>query len=339
MKKTVAIAGNILLDIVKRIDEWPQKGMLVNIIDESRAVGGCVCNTGIDLKVLAPQINVIAYGRVGEDEYGGWVQEYMQEKGVDVEHLVKTSDKPTSYTDVMTVKSTGERTFFHARGANAEFSDEDIDLNNLDCNLFHLGYLLLLDKMDEKDVDYGTRAAKLLHQVQSKGIKTSIDLVSDQSGKFSKVVPPALKYCNYVVINEIEGGMLAGISPREENGALNLKNLELICQEILKMGVQDAIVIHCPELSCSLESNGVFTLVPSLNLPEGYIIGSVGAGDAFCAGMLYSFVMGLEMKKGMQIASCMAACNLSVATSVDGAKTLEETLRMEKFYQRRDIQC
>ena len=34
--------------------------------------------------------------------------------------------------------------------------------------------------------------------------------------------------------------------------------------------------------------------------------------------------------KGM-IASCVAACNLSVATSIDGAKNLEETLRLEKI--------
>ena len=339
MKKTVAVAGNILLDVVKLIDEWPQKGMLVNILDESRAVGGCVCNTAIDLKVLAPQIDVVAYGRVGEDSYGAWVQDYMQEKGVDIGRLVKASSRPTSYTDVMTVKSTGERTFFHARGANAGFSDEDINLDRLDCDLFHLGYLLLLDTMDENDATYGTRAAKLLHQVQSKGIKTSIDLVSDQSGKFSKIVPPALKYCNYVVINEIEGGMLAGISPREENGNVNLRNLELICQEILKMGVQDTVVIHCPELSCSLEANGKFTLVPSLKLPDGYIVGSVGAGDAFCAGMLYSFVFGLGLEEGMRIASCMAACNLSVANSVDGAKNLEETLKMERLFERREIKC
>ena len=339
MEKRVAIAGNILLDIVKRIDVWPEKGMLVNILDESRAVGGCVCNTGIDLKVLAPQIDVVAYGRVGTDEYGKWVLNYMQEKGMNVDHVVKTTAKPTSYTDVMTVKSTGERTFFHARGANVEFSENDIDVESLDCDLFHLGYLLLLDALDGEDAEYGTKAAKLLCAVQKKGIKTSIDLVSDQSGRFEKVVPPALKYCDYVVINEVEGGMLAGIPPRKTDGKLDLHNLEEICKKIMQMGVRDTVVIHCPELSCSLEKNGNFTIVPSLQLPKGYIVGSVGAGDAFCAGMLYAFIAKINMKEGMQLASCVAACNLSVADSVSGARNLEETLQLEKIYQRREIKC
>ena len=335
----VAIAGNILLDIVKMIDVWPEKGMLVNILGEQRAVGGCVCNTAIDLKVLAPEIDVIPYGRVGEDDYGKWILDCMEKKGLDVRNVVKTSTQPTSYTDVMTVQSTGERTFFHTRGANKEFSGADIDIDKLDYDLFHLGYLLLLDSLDEEDAQYGTKAARLLYAVQEKGIKTSIDLVSDPSGRFSKVVPPALKYCNYAVINEVEGGMLAEIPPRKENGEVDIDNLEKICQKLLGMGIKDAVVIHCPEMSCCLERNGNFVVVPSLELPKGYIVGSVGAGDAFCSGMLYAFVSGMEMKAGMELASCVAACNLSVATSIDGARNLEDTLKLEKIYARRSMKC
>ncbi len=42
--KKIAIAGNIILDVVKNIETFPQKGMLVNISETSYAVGGCVCN-------------------------------------------------------------------------------------------------------------------------------------------------------------------------------------------------------------------------------------------------------------------------------------------------------
>lgn len=339
MKKKIAIAGNILLDIVKKIDLWPEKGMLVNITESARAVGGCVCNTGIDLKTLDKELEVNAYGLVGKDEYGEWVTRFMREKGLDVSGVRRTEDLPTAYTDVMTVKDTGERTFFHARGANVRFSEGDIDVETLDCDLFHLGYLLLLDGMDAEDSVYGTKAAKLLHDVQAKGIRTSIDLVSDQSGRFEKVVPPALKYCDYIVINEVEGGMLTGIPPRGEKGEILYGNLEKICEEILRMGVKDTVVIHFPEASCSLQRDKKFTTVPSLQLPKGYIVGSVGAGDAFCAGMLYAFVADMGMSDGMKLASCAAACNLSAADSVSGARSLEETRKLENQYKRRDIKC
>ena len=337
MKKKVAIAGSIILDVVKQIDAWPEEGMLVNIREQKRSVGGCVCNTGIDLKVLAPQIDVMVYGKVGMDENGEWVLGQMQEKGIDVSHVAKSDTCPTSYTDVMTVESTGQRTFFHARGVNAAFSPEDIDLEKLNCDLFHLGYLLLLDGIDALDAIYGTKAAKLLHDVQQKGIKTCIDLVSDQSGKFKSIVPPALKYCNYVVINEVEGGMLTGIDPRGKNGVPDCEHLKEICQKMMQMGVRDAVVIHCPELSCALEENGNFTVVPSLNVPKEDIVGTVGAGDAFCAGMLYAFITDMDMTDGMRLASCVAACNLASPDSVSGAKSLKEALSLEEKYQRRPV--
>ncbi len=337
MKKKVAIAGNILLDVVKRIDAWPEEGMLVNISEEKRSVGGCVCNTGIDLKALSTEVAVTAYGKVGMDEYGEWVLGQMQERGIDVSHVAKSVSCPTSYTDVMTVKSTGQRTFFHARGSNAEFSPRDVDVENLDCDLFHLGYLLLLDEMDAPDPLFGTKAARLLHDVQKKGIKTCIDLVSDQSGKFNTVVPPALRYCNYVVINEVEGEMLTGTKARDFGGVPDCEHFKEICRKIMQMGVKDAVVIHSPELSCSLEANGHFTIIPSLDIPWEDIVGTVGAGDAFCAGMLYAFITDMNMADGMRLASCVAACNLAAADSVSNAKTLEEALCLEKKYQRRPV--
>ena len=45
----IAFCGNLIVDEVKMIPSWPEKGMLVPISSVSRAVGGSVCNSGIDL--------------------------------------------------------------------------------------------------------------------------------------------------------------------------------------------------------------------------------------------------------------------------------------------------
>ena len=67
--KRVAVAGNLILDVMKRIESFPQIGMLANIGETSYAVGGCVCNTAIDLKRLCPDFEVSAFGKVGDDDY------------------------------------------------------------------------------------------------------------------------------------------------------------------------------------------------------------------------------------------------------------------------------
>ena len=335
--KKITLCGSVILDEVKRIDKYPDKGMLVTILSASRAVGGAVCNSGVDLKMLDPSLAVEAIGRVGNDDKGRFVTDYLASRGILTDKITVSDTAPTAFTDVMTVDDTGERTFFTMRGACSELSVKDVDVDALDCDIFHLGYLLLLDGLDRENATFGTEAARLLSLVQARGIKTSIDVVSEQSDRFERIVRPALKYCDYVVINEIEGGRVAGVSPHNENGKLSGARLEEICRRIMAMGVKEAVTVHCPQLSCSLDKEGVFTLLPSVALPRECIVGTVGAGDAFCAGMLYGFVTGKSAAESMRIASCAAVCNLTVSDSVGGARGLAQTMQMEAIYGREAV--
>ena len=67
-RKGIALAGNIIADIIKTIDTYPPIGMLANISQVSMAVGGCVSNTAIDLATLDPSLPLHAMGCVGDDE-------------------------------------------------------------------------------------------------------------------------------------------------------------------------------------------------------------------------------------------------------------------------------
>lgn len=179
-KKGIALAGNILVDIVKSINAYPKMGMLAQISDLSYAVGGCVPNTAINLAKIDRSIPISTFGKIGTDEYGRYILSQLQRNGIDVDGIITSPEFPTSFSDVMSMP-TGERTFFHKKGANAEFSPEDIDIDSLNCDIFHIGYILLLDRFDEDDAQYGTVMARFLCEMQKKGIKTSIDVVSDST--------------------------------------------------------------------------------------------------------------------------------------------------------------
>ena len=71
MKKNIVVAGTILADVVKVVETYPEKGMLAPISSITQAVGGCVPNTGIDLKKIGPQLTVKAAG-------GVWLEQYSQ---------------------------------------------------------------------------------------------------------------------------------------------------------------------------------------------------------------------------------------------------------------------
>ncbi len=325
----IAVAGNLIVDIIKRIERYPEKNMLTTVSEIRRGIGGCVPNVAIDLKKLRPDWSVEAYGRVGDDGEGRFLVEELGRYGVGTEHIAVDPVRSTSFCDVMMEKS-GARTFFHHRGANAAFSEEDVGA--LQADLLHVGYAMLLDALDEADGEYGTRMARLLAHAQQRGILTSLDVVSETSGKFEAVVVPSVKYCDYVILNEAEAGLVAGIEPRRADGSIDMERLEAILKKFISFGVGRKVVVHCPELGASMRKSGEMAVVPSLRLPKGFIKGTVGAGDAFCAGMLYAELCGMGDEEGLLFAACSAAANLSAEDAVSGARSAEETyLFKEKF--------
>ena len=333
-KPRIWLAGNIIVDIVKTVDCYPEKGMLANISSVSQAVGGCVPNTAIDLAKIDPELPLGVIGKVGQDAYGSYVVNKMEQYGIDTHCVTVCQNAPTSFSDVMS-QPNGERTFFHARGANACFSPEDVALETLEGSILHAGYIMLLDRFDEEDAQYGTVMARFLKQAQDRGFKTSVDAVSDSTSNYQKKVLPALKYCHYVIINEIESCGIFGLSPRNEDGSLNEKAVQEAMRRMAEVGVKEKIIVHSKEAGFCLDvATGVFTRVNSLRIPAEQIAGSVGAGDAFCAGCLYGLYHGYTDGDILSFASAAAACNLFAENSVDGMKQKEEIWEMAKNWPR-----
>ena len=334
MREGITIAGNILVDIVKMIERYPEKNMLVHITDTVKAVGGCVPNTIINIAKMDPNVTLKALGKVGSDDNGKFLIDEMAKYGVDVSGVKVAEGKETSFDDVMTEKSTGDRTFFLSCGINHEFGIEDIGIDALDCKIFHAGYILLLGALDAEDEEYGTKMARLLHMVSEKGIKTSVDAVSEDSDRFKEKIIPALKYCDYTVMNEIECCKVTGLSPRTADGRIDVANIKATMEAFMEYGVREKVIVHCVEAGFLLDKSGEFVIVPSLKLPKGFIKGSVGAGDSFAAACLYGIDQGFDNKKLLEFASAAAACNLTASDSISGMKTRAEIEKMCETFDR-----
>jgi len=333
----IAIAGSMLVDIVNIIDRYPKKNMLANVISSDMAVGGCVPNTIIDIARIDPEIFLTAIGKVGNDEYGRYLLSQLKKYGIDVSNVKVDNNMNTASTSVMTEQKTGERTFFYSGGANKYFGVDDVDIESLDCKILHAGYVLLLDALDEEDEEYGTKMARLLHKASEAGIKTSIDVVSEDGERFREKVIPALKQCDYAIMNEIECCSVTGLSPVNEDGSVNIENIRKTMEYFIELGVREKVIVHCAEAGMALDKNGEFVMVPSLVLPEGYIKGSVGAGDAFAAASLYGIYNEWDNKRILEFASAAAACNLSETDSISGMKSAKEIEKIMEKYQRRTI--
>ena len=140
----------------------------------------------MDLAKLQSGLPLYAAGCIGKDAYGDLILKTVMEQRINAKYLCQLSSVPTSYTDVMVAKAGTTRTFFHNRGANAEFGIEYIDQIDVPAKIFHLGYLLLLDKLEEPDKFYQLKAARVFHELQQKGYETSVDVVSEESVRFRR---------------------------------------------------------------------------------------------------------------------------------------------------------
>lgn len=328
MKKGICCAGNMIVDITYPIETWPKQNELTHITDGiQNSTGGAVCNTITDLARLDPNLHLVASGFAGYDAEGAFLLQEMG-KYPNIDLSMVRRDGRTSFTAVMSNNQTKERTFFQYAGANAYYGEEHIDWDKLDVNIFHIGYILLLPALDAPDDKYGTKMARLLHRAQKQGMKTSIDVVSEAGERFVKLVTPALKYADYCVINELEAQQTTGVLLRDEKGTLHEENMYTALVKLKEMGISTWAVIHCPELGCGLDEKGQFYAVPSLQLPHDYIKGTVGAGDAFCAGVLYAAEKGLGIHEALKLATCTAAASLSEINASDGVGTAEEVMKL-----------
>ena len=305
----IAVAGSILVDKINEISAYPSVGELTQIRSVKRAVGGCVPNVAIDLKTLSPETDIYAIGKVGADDEKAFLLQELSARNIDLSGIRVSREERTSFTEVMSIVG-GQRTFFTYPGASADFGLSDINFENFGADMLHLGYFLLLDKVDNGDGE------KILEKAKSLGIKTSIDLVSENSERY-KLVIPCLKYTDNVIINESEAGKIAGIEPTKEN-------LKAIAEKIMSYGIGERVIIHMPAFAVCLSKNGDYTVIPSYALPEGFIKGTTGAGDAFCAGALLAIYLGKSDKEILEIASKAAVGALSEADAVSGMKSLSE---------------
>ena len=332
MRKGFYTSGIMVVDKIKFIGSYPDEGMLT-MIDSMQFSGGGIFNATVDFKVMAPQLPVYTMGLVGDDSDGEYVISALIEKGIDASAIRKISGEKTSFTDVMTDRNNGRRTFFHYQGANSLLDIEDVLSAENDAKIFHCSYLLALNKLDSEDSEYGVVAARMLKRLKEKGYKCSADVVSEKGDRYKKVIIPCLKYLDYFIINEIEAGKITDLEIRRKDNSIDNEALKKAAAKLLELGVTDCVIIHLPEAAYGINSKGETQYIKSVKINEKEIAGTVGAGDAFCAGALYGLHEDLPLKNVIQIANVSAWYNLFSPTATGGAVSYEViSKKLNEYY-------
>lgn len=108
----ILCTGNLTLDVINTVEHYPAEDEELRAIAHDQRCGGNAANTAQVLSQLGQ--GVYLAGVIAEDSNGQWLQSYLCDSGINVDHLIeKPGISPTSY--ITHNQATGSRTIVHVR--------------------------------------------------------------------------------------------------------------------------------------------------------------------------------------------------------------------------------
>lgn len=316
-------AGCWTLDRVKLIDTWPAEEALAMIGEIDRQGGGSAHNVGIALKRIDSTLPVEGIGLLGRDADGEFLFERARMYGIETRQMHRMDTVATAFTDVMTVRGTARRTFFHHAGTNDYLTAAHFDFTDTCARFLHLGLLGVHAGLDRCPEGGSNGWVTILASARAAGLETSIELVSIDAARIRELALPCLPHLDRLIVNDQEIGALAGITTVVQGKADPDRCLDA-AHAVQARGGLTLVVAHYPEGAVAVDATGQRYRSAALTLPADAIVGSVGAGDAFAAGVLYAVHEGWNIEQALALGHAVAATSLRSATSVESIGTLAD---------------
>ena len=324
----VLCAGTIVVDVAKVIDAYPALDHLARIEQVTLSTGGPGLNMAVDLRMLGADFPVGMLGAVGDDEHGRFVLAECARLGVDPAGIDRVPGVATSFTDAMVERDGGRRTFFHHSGVNAQFDPSGAELAGVPARILHAGAPGLHTLLDTPRPGGGNGWSELLRRARAAGLHTNLELVTLPAERMAEVALPCLPHVDSIVINELEAGALTGIEAPVPGpgGPVDWPALEAMARGLLELGVSALAVVHFPAGAVAAAPDGRTWRQGSVRLPRDQVRSTVGAGDAFAAGVVFGLHDGWPVERCLRLGVASAAACVRSASTSEGIQRAADSL-------------
>jgi sugar/nucleoside kinase (ribokinase family) len=364
--RQIIVCGHLCLDLLPgmpdvTLEAMSAPGHLSEIGPLMYATGGCVSNTGLALKIMGADVQLIA--TAGDDVIGDLIVAVVRRYGGEAlaRGLVRLAGRASSYTVVLAPAGT-DRIFLHCTGTNADFGLKDIDPAQIQPGaLFHFGYPTILPRMYADD---GAELAQVIRMAKARGAVTSMDCTlpdaASSSGRadWRRILAGALPFTD-VFMPSLEEALFMLRRPLYERwrtgdqSFLTRALAEEIADELLTMGAAaaglkmgerglllklapaDVLSRRLGDVARSwLPDAGRCASAPAF---EVIVAGTTGAGDAAYAGLLFALVQGLSLDQAVQMACAAGAHNVEAVDALSGLRSWSTMrMRVERGWKTRE---
>ncbi|BCJ87598.1 sugar kinase [Effusibacillus dendaii] len=268
-----------------------------------KTIGGAESNLAIGLTRLGHQVGWIS--RLGNDEFGLFVHNFIRGEGVDTSQVVFDDQHPTAVFFKERQIGREPNVYYYRKGSAAsQMTPADIDPSYLKrAKYLHItGITPALSDSCAKTVEYALQLAA------ENGVTVVFDpnirLKLWTKEKAREVLMKIARQSDIVMPGLEEGEILTGETSPERIAACLLENGSKLA--VIKTG----------------ERGAYYATKQDADYVAGYpvqqIIDPIGAGDAFAAGVISGLLRGWTYREAVQLGNRVGAYALTVVGDIEG---------------------
>jgi sugar/nucleoside kinase (ribokinase family) len=289
---SIVVLGDINVDIIGRVNAWPEPGedCLAQKLEIRCGGVGANCAFGLARWGVAARL----LGCVGQDMFSEYMLKILRAGNVDTRSVQRTAVAMTGMFYI-NVTPDGERTFFGGRGANALLRwPHRCTAWTTGAAAAHIAGHSFLDRGP-------AQAAKhLIKAIHARGGWVSLDVGMEPSKSIPQKILQMARCVDILLVSLDEAAALSGTrDPLKAFAAMR------------EAGARE-VVLKVGRRGCMISENEPAVLVPSFAVRAK---DSTGAGDAFVAAFLQARLRGWSTVEGAIAANAAGA----LATTVVGA--------------------
>ncbi|KHD37801.1 sugar kinase [Clostridium acetobutylicum] len=271
----VLCIGELLIDFIcSDIDTTLSKGE-----NFKKKAGGAPANVTAAISKLGGSASFL--GKVGNDPFGHFLKETLDEVKVDTSMLIMDNNSSTTLAFV-SLQANGERDFVFNRGADGLLRYDEINLDKVYSNkIIHFGSATALLGGEMTDT-----YLKIMEEAKKMGIIISFDpnyrdnLWGNRTEEFIAISRKCIELADFVKLSDEELKIISGEKNIQNGVKLLASNNKVIAVTLGKEG--------------TMISNGEeVEIIESIKIKS---VDSTGAGDAFVGAFLYKLSEALEAR-------------------------------------------
>ncbi|GAA0469772.1 sugar kinase [Alkalibacillus silvisoli] len=286
-----------------------QTGPMKFVNSFSKNIGGAELNVAIGCSRLGLETGWIS--RLGNDEFGKYIRNFARGEGIDVSEVELVDGHPTSLNFKEIMEDGSVRTFYY-RDNSPTLTMKPEDLNE---EYFKQSKVLhitgIFPAIDEQNLLITYKAIELAKKYNVKvALDPNIRLKLWSKERACEVLKSFLPDVDILLAGTEEMEIVLGESePQAIIEACQYYEIDYI---ILKQGENGAVGFH----------QGEYVEAPPVKPTK--VVDTVGAGDGFDAGFLYSLLNGWNLEKSLNFANMIGSMVVSVKGDNEGLPYLED---------------